>query len=120
MPTPDCRSRRAKGTLQAFTPWHFLQIARVWRPEGSTVRSACIDPLTARWRRASFPFRCLTTPPRKVRAAGAPVEVRNEVAGIAVDCLGVARVSVGSLRAARDHRVAAPWSAEGQALHVDA
>ena len=50
----------------------------------------------------------------------APVEVRNDVAGIAIDGLGVAGLGVESLSAAGDHRFAAARSAEGQALHTDA
>ena len=67
-----------------------------------------------------MPVPLLNHPTAQSPRGGTPVEVRNEMAGIAIDCLGVACLSGESLRAAGDHRIAAARSAEGQALHADA
>src|ERR1700737_2681054 len=103
-PIPDCRSLLATDTRPVSMPWHFPQIARTWQPEDSTVRSGCIVRRIARWKRASCRYRC--------------TEVRNEVAGVAIDCLGVDCLGVDPLSTAGDHRIAATRSAEGQALHT--
>src|SRR5206468_3674808 len=106
MPRPDCRSRPAKDTPQASMPWRFPQTACTWRLEDSTVACVCTQRKTARWNTASCRYRW--------------TEVRNDVAVVAVDCVGVDRVGVEPFRAAGDHRIAAARSAEGQALHADA
>src|SRR5258705_10178813 len=105
-PIPGRRSRRAKDTPQVSMPWHFPRTARTWQPGDSTVRSGYIVRRTARWKRASCQYRW--------------TEVRNEMAGGAVDCRGVDGLSVEPLSTAGDHRIAAARSAEGQAFHPDA
>src|SRR5688500_16401747 len=71
-----------------------------------------------RWKRVSCRYRWLTTPPRKVRAAGAPVEVCNDVARIAVERLGSDRVCVERFSTAGDHGFAAARGAKGQTFHA--
>src|SRR5262245_34591804 len=88
-------------------PSRFPQIARTWQPVDSTVRSGCTVRRTAPWRRASFQYHCSTT----------PAEVRNDVAGIAIDRLGVDGLGVEPFCSAGDHRVAAARSTEGQAVY---
>ena len=46
-----------KGHAAASMPWLFRPIARTWRPEDSMVRSGSMERRTARWKRASCPYR---------------------------------------------------------------
>src|SRR5262245_59583660 len=87
-------------------PWRLPRTAYTWRREDSTVACACTRRKTACWNTASCRYRS--------------TEVRNDVAVVAVDRVGVDRVGGESFRAAGDHRFAAARSAEGQALHADA
>ena len=88
-------------------PSRFPRIARTWQPEDSTVRSGCISTQDCTLEKSFVPVPLWS-------------EVRNEVAGVAIDRLGVDGLGVEPFSSAGDHRIAAARSAEGQALHTDA